>query len=269
MVNVEEKLKLHYDTVAEKYGEENILGVVLFGSQNYGCEYEGSDVDTKAILLPTLEDLLKYKQISTQITLAVDGSICDVKHLRLMFENFLKQNINFVELLYSPYYRVDKHFYEFMELKEMRKEISTLNPLRMLHAAAGMAHQKAEMLEKPFAGKEAVLAKYGYDPKQLASCARLRYFVAKYMETLDFDAAIHPSMPMREYILMAKRGKFDHAYAKEDMEEMVAFIDEQMIKADQLFKSDLVTFEKREAKLKEWFDFYYLTMMKKKFKEMN
>ena len=35
-----------------------VLGVFLQGSQNYNLAYEGSDIDTKAIVLPSFEDFL-------------------------------------------------------------------------------------------------------------------------------------------------------------------------------------------------------------------
>ena len=35
-----------------------VLGVFLQGSQNYHLEYEGSDIDTKAIVLPGFNDFV-------------------------------------------------------------------------------------------------------------------------------------------------------------------------------------------------------------------
>ena len=58
------------------------------GSQNYDLQYEHSDVDTKAIVLPSLNDIvLSKKQISTTHILENDEH-CDVKDIRLIWTAF-------------------------------------------------------------------------------------------------------------------------------------------------------------------------------------
>ena len=52
-----DRVKLHYQKAVEHYGRENVLGVFLYGSQNYHCSLETSDVDTKCILVPNLYHL--------------------------------------------------------------------------------------------------------------------------------------------------------------------------------------------------------------------
>lgn len=50
----------------------NVLGVFLQGSQNYGLDYEGSDIDTKAIIIPSFDDfVLNRKPISTTFNSSV------------------------------------------------------------------------------------------------------------------------------------------------------------------------------------------------------
>ena len=42
------------------------VGLFLQGSQNYNLDYEGSDIDTKAIMLPSFSDfVLNAKPLST------------------------------------------------------------------------------------------------------------------------------------------------------------------------------------------------------------
>ena len=45
----------HYDETRNTFGLNKIVGVFLQGSQNYGLDYESSDVDTKAVLLPNFK----------------------------------------------------------------------------------------------------------------------------------------------------------------------------------------------------------------------
>ena len=96
-----EKLNEHYKE-AQTLGYE-IFALVLQGSQNYGLdiyndEYK-SDVDTKLIVLPTLDDLIEErKPISYTHVLDNDEHI-DVKDIRIMWDCFKKQNVNFIEIL--------------------------------------------------------------------------------------------------------------------------------------------------------------------------
>ena len=49
------RLKEHWNAVVD-YGipEERIIGVFLYGSQNYGFATEESDIDSKAIIIPSV-----------------------------------------------------------------------------------------------------------------------------------------------------------------------------------------------------------------------
>ena len=45
-----------------------IVGIFLYGSQNYNLDYEDSDIDLKAIVVPTINDIVfNNKPISTSI----------------------------------------------------------------------------------------------------------------------------------------------------------------------------------------------------------
>ena len=99
------KMKQHLNYLKETHPNYNVIYIGLQGSQNYDLDiyseqYE-SDVDTKAILVPSLKDIsLNKKPVSTTVILP-DNSHCDCKDIRLMFDNFKKQNINFIEILFT------------------------------------------------------------------------------------------------------------------------------------------------------------------------
>ena len=77
------------------------VGLFLQGSQNYNLDYEGSDIDTKAIMLPSFSDfVLNAKPLSTTHIMENNEHV-DFKDIRLMFDCIKKQNVNFVEIL-SP-----------------------------------------------------------------------------------------------------------------------------------------------------------------------
>ena len=94
----------HVKFLKEKHPElfENILGVFAYGSMNYNLFTEKSDVDTKAIYIPSFDELILKKPISKELRLE-NGEHCEVKDIRLMFQMWKKQNVNFLELFETPY----------------------------------------------------------------------------------------------------------------------------------------------------------------------
>lgn len=82
--------------------ESQILGVFLYGSQNYGLSTKNSDVDTIAIVLPNEYDLYFSQPITKELHLD-NGEHCVVKDIREIFKEFKKQNVNFLEILVTDY----------------------------------------------------------------------------------------------------------------------------------------------------------------------
>ena len=82
----------------------NPLIVALHGSQNYDLAYENSDIDTKVITLPSLDQIIKNKKPTSFTHVRENNEHIDMKDVRLMFDCFKKQNINFIEILFSDYY---------------------------------------------------------------------------------------------------------------------------------------------------------------------
>ena len=48
------RMREHYEEALLHFPEDQIVGIFLQGSQNYGLDYEGSDVDTKLIWFQSL-----------------------------------------------------------------------------------------------------------------------------------------------------------------------------------------------------------------------
>ena len=108
-------LQEHYEE-AKSLGHE-LLVVVVQGSQNYNLdtydENYKSDVDTKAIILPSFEDFVKGRKPISETHVRENNEHIDLKDIRVMFDTFKKQNVNFVEILFSDYYIADgkyKHY---------------------------------------------------------------------------------------------------------------------------------------------------------------
>ena len=106
-----------------------------------------------------------------------------MKDVRLMFDCFKKQNINFIEILFSDYYIIMNENYRELieELRSHAEEIAVLNPYRAIKCMKGMAFEKYHALCHPYPAKIDIINKYGYDGKQLHHLLRLKYFLDDYI----------------------------------------------------------------------------------------
>ena len=106
MINFQKQFIEHVQEANLNY-PETMIYLAAQGSMNYNLEYEESDMDTKAILVPTLDELVhNYKPISYTHVRKNEEHI-DFKDIRLMFDCFRKQNINFIEILFTDYFWIN------------------------------------------------------------------------------------------------------------------------------------------------------------------
>lgn len=178
---VQKQVKYHYDELI-KLGY-NVVGVFLYGSQNYELDYEKSDVDTKAIVLPTLNDIVLNRQpVSTTIDMG-DNCLCDVKDIRKMFECFKKQNINFIELLFTQYFVLNPIYKSlYRPMLDNAEIIARYNNYASVNCMSGMALEKYNALTHPYPSIMDKIMKYGCDPKQLHHILRIKDFIVRYCE---------------------------------------------------------------------------------------
>ena len=100
------------------FKEENILGIFVYGSQNYNLDTPTSDWDTKAIVIPTFDEVLFDKPVSREVSVRRnedEWEHCEVKDIREMVKMFEKQNINFIETLFTEYKWVNPRFQELWD----------------------------------------------------------------------------------------------------------------------------------------------------------
>lgn len=170
----------HYKEL-EKRGYE-VVFVALQGSQNYGLQYENSDIDTKAVILPKFDDFVRNKSPFSNTIILENNEHIDTKDIRCMFENFKKMNISYIELLYTDYLIVNEKYLPYIEeIIENRDEISTINTNQFLRCLSGMSMEKVKALCHPYPNLIEKINKYGFDGKQLSHCARLNEFITRYV----------------------------------------------------------------------------------------
>ena len=172
--NIREILRRDYSYLVEKYGEDRVVGVFLYGSQNYGTDTEDSDVDAKGIVIPSFSQLVSKEDITYthEFEDGNDNSL-DVKDIRLMFEQFAKCNINFVEILFTQYSIINPMYKDLWDLiKEKREDIAKCDLKRTLYATAGTIDNKYKLLNNPdtmYKGYSEVLRLYQFMKNLLSS----------------------------------------------------------------------------------------------------
>lgn len=195
----------HFNESLERFDESRIVGIFCQGSQNYGLDYENSDIDTKLIVLPTFKDIAFNKKPVSTTHIRANDEHTDEKDLRLYFQTFRKQNLNFLEILFTPYFIVNAEYAEeWHRLVKAREKIARMNPYRAVKSMYGIAQEKYHAMEHPYPSKADVLAKYGYDPKQLHHLLRVQEYLARYIAGESYEDCLRPRHP--EYLIEVKRG---------------------------------------------------------------
>ena len=105
----------------------------------------------------------------------------DFKDIRLMFDCIKKQNVNFVEILFTPYSIINPEYADlFQPVLDAREEIARYNNYAGMNCIMGMALEKQKAMEHPYPATMDKIEAFGYDPKQLHHALRLREFMTRY-----------------------------------------------------------------------------------------
>lgn len=208
------RLNDHYNEALEHFPEDQIIGIFLQGSQNYGLELPTSDIDTKLIVAPSFEEIaMNTKPVSTTHIRANEEHI-DFKDIRLYMQTFRKQNLNFLEILFTPFYIINpKYKDEWMRLVNARESIANFNRYRGVQSMKGIALEKFYAMEHPYPSKLEILAKYGYDPKQLHHLLRVEDYLERYIAGESYEKCLRPADP--DYLIAVKLGIYSLDEARE------------------------------------------------------
>lgn len=203
------QVQRHYDEALKLFPADRIVGVFLQGSQNYGLDYEGSDIDTKCIVLPTLEDLIfNRKPVSTTHVLDNDEHL-DLKDVRLYMNTFRKQNLNFMEILFTKYKIVNPIYENYWnKLVENNEMIARYNPAGAVKTMEGIAKEKYHAMEHKYPSKLDIIDKWGYDGKQLHHLIRVREYLNRYIDGQSYADCLISEVPdyLKEVKALTKDG---------------------------------------------------------------
>lgn len=148
-----------YKKVLEEKGY-NVLYIGLYGSQNYNLDDELSDIDAKAIILPSLRDIIHRKVTST--TIECENGNIDLKDLITYYDVIKKGNFSYVEAIDTEYSIGDKYIKELF--KQFRPNLKSI---------LGAMYEKRKALTHEYPSKTIEFEKWGCDPKQYHHILRL------------------------------------------------------------------------------------------------
>lgn len=169
------------DKECELAGVERVM-TLLYGSQNYNTHFPDSDVDTKSIVIPKFHGLIFDPPVNRTLILP-NGEHAEIKDIRLMFNQYRKQNINFIETLYTTYANINPRYDELYRILFYDKErIAHYNPRAMVMSVCG------EMIGKYHRYFENGLVEYSN--KQLSNMIRMRRYVELYLKGENVETCL-------------------------------------------------------------------------------
>jgi len=199
----------------------NVAFIWIYGSQNYNLdmytkEYT-SDIDYKAVIVPTLDDLVfNSKPIST--TLEYEGWQIDLKDIRVFTETLTKCNPAYIETLYTPYSIASLDYQKIIDEREnLVKEMWVF----LLKACYGMIKEKEKAFSHPYPSIKDKIDKYWYHPKQLHHIVRLYFLMKRYDENWIFNMA--NSRIDIKYLIDIKLWKYSLEEAKKVRDEYIRY----------------------------------------------
>lgn len=188
---VRKRLKEHLDEALQNPKIHDWFMIAVNGSYNYNMDTPQSDIDSKLLVIPSLEQLVSGKSLNYLHCMSDNGEHVEVKDIRHYFATMLKQNINFVETLYAQVWIVNPVYMRlFHYLFEMRDAISGCNPIATIHCIQGTAHQKYKQMLQSSPARAAEIENYGFDRKSLHHLVRCVFFGEYYMKGTSYQECL-------------------------------------------------------------------------------
>lgn len=218
MTDVMARVNKHYTAAINHYGAEAVLGVFLYGSWNYNTNTPDSDVDTKCILIPDLYSLaIKPYEVKH---LHIDDEVCECMTIMHMVANWKKQNINFVEIMFTDYCIINPLYEEVWNVffsKGNRELVARYDLRQAIHS---MVHQAIHTI------------------KQDPTCPKKIMNGARIANTLD-NLLDSPNMSYRDCIWMRDEVRALRFRASQESEvKLLLFVLEDYLESIDDYKAD-------------------------------
>ena len=209
------KLEQHKEYVKSKLGleEENIIGIFLYGSQNYGFSNASSDVDSRIIILPTFEQMsFEPSFYSKEIEYEETGEHIIVVDIREFRRQCMKQNLNCLETLFTEYRIMNPNYKSVFDrvFTQQRELIAHYDKRKMLDSLCGQI--------RGFLNKENI------DNKNLHNAYRLHFLLKEYMKNIPYERCMKPTGANHDFMINIKYAK-ENLATKERIKEILERVD--------------------------------------------
>lgn len=194
---------LMYKKRLEELGYK-VIYIGLYGSQNYNCDDEKSDIDVKAIILPSLHDII-FRKVTSKTIGCKNGNI-DVKDLITFYDVIKKGNFSYIESIDTKYSIGDRYIKELF--KSFRPNLKSI---------LGAMYEKRKALTHEYPSKKEEFEKWGFDPKQFHHILRLLDILRHIYDTGEQVSYLTYDTEMRNYMIATKRNENN---IKKEMIEM-------------------------------------------------
>lgn len=201
---IKERLEEHWNELLKQVDERYVLGLFLFGSQNYGTDGPESDIDTRAIVFPTFEDICFNRAPVSRIHVRENGEHIEIKDVRLFFNEIRKQNPNTLEIMFTKYYKLNKEYFRAWGLFCIyREKVARYDKVRAIMTMLGMAKETRKRIcnfEEPDS-----FGTY-WNCKALANYVRITEMIIKYDFMFSFDKVL--GVNNSDFLRQIKTGQF-------------------------------------------------------------
>ena len=210
-----------------------VLGVFVFGSQNYKVDTETSDIDTKAVIIPNLEDLISGKSITPTYQRS-DGEL-HVYDIKSFHESLVKQAPNFVECLFTGYRYLDMEYWPYyQDIIKYREEIARGNVSRTYRSLKGTIQNKEKKLFTAMPSNAEKVKRYGYDNKAFSDIMRMQEFIIRYLNNVPYKDCLIPRYPDK-----IVEWKTTFQFSVEDIKQQVELVEESLKTIEKSFSEVL------------------------------
>ena len=185
----------NYKKILEEKGYY-VIYIGLYGSQNYNLDDEESDIDVKAIIMPSLHDIIFRNVTST--TIECEKGNIDVKDLLTFYDVIKKGNFSYIESIQTKYSIGDKYIKDLFSQFQVNKK-----------SVLGAMYEKRKALTHEYPSKKEEFEKWGFDPKQHHHILRL-YDLLSYQLIYNSNTAYliyEDNDPRRIELINYKRNK--------------------------------------------------------------
>ena len=144
-------------------------------------------------------------------------------------ETFRKQNLNFLEILFTDYYIINPLYErQWNRLVKNREEIAHMNKVRAVKSMYGIAMEKYHAMKHPYPSKIELLNKYGFDGKQVHHLLRVQDYLARYIDGESYKDCLRPTAEIVPHLLEYKRQQVPLEIAEKEAEEAKANVEKMM-----------------------------------------